>query len=1734
MLKANLFKNLYEAKPKTPKKDETEKPFWKKRPVPAVSKNVFGAAPDTSEEDLEDTMALPKAKRTGKATVSKKGSVKTAPVSGPAIANTFNKLRDENVSKAEKEREAEEATLEKKKAEDPNFGLSAKEKLTANKAQYGNVYVKNRATVDDLRADLETLPFRLSGKKSRVYAREIKDLLLIPDIINASAENPALKEVVDTLKNTKDFSILSTDDTGFANMASYVFFNAFVFPLVQPELIAMLFKRPNISLLFNNLSKAYKGSILNDIDFSPNVNFESLDHIADQDTKNIVGQIQNILQSDEEDTSEIRRQLSSGLQDVSTGLRDSIVKSVGGGKQMNEVARTIYYSILSKYLPFNTDLFEIDNKAAQDLMANMAAVPDLDKFLTDNANTLIRSRVETIEENPMLHKGTLVMNSKNSLAFAYAKQVKALQKKRKNTEATSAETAEKISRASLDFFKEALPVIPAIGNHFTKLDTILSKMAFDELSVGTLEQKSQEVANELHAFALSGLDVLSTELGNSAKLLNIFNTLAKKYPELEEKVRPEERTEYITNVYLAPFTSTLSSKLKEFAEITPEDLRILFAVAIAVTECEARELSVAGLKKVIEEYGKYVSKPELQTNDFRFQGFIFIRKVLAIDSLLLKANRLIKKTPKKELESTIAPKKAKSERNAAQDYLQSLTSARRTILDTKALLQNLPTKAFELFFDIRKAIGIGNADVSIITNLVSGISSDEDEAIMSDFFQKLVANLSTKYFGDTTGGTHDSLALLALNELNPQIINEYIKDDLVEKDKQSLLATDGVLVSKTEYYNGLTDDFIKFIDLAASIKKDYAGMKLVNGEPDLTFEIDPISERTSFFQSFFFGDLPNQIESNATIKLCMHKFILDKFHKIVAPSLAKVSSATILLPETAKNNPKAVAEIDAYFKGLYNTCTAGLKTALNEINQEILVGSGGQSVSLITVIGDTAEQSKVRNFIIPEEAGANFEKTTLWIGNLALDLMKRTKNVKSATQLFINDLAFASPSGQEEAQTSSLTPYVQNAIDIISTAINLKAAQNAMLGDDQSQQTIIELIKRYQKEGNEAGVTDIFQQQAIAKSMLDEFAKQSGFNGTEFITQKDNRVKNPLLASILDKFNSFVCYDSVERRLSAYQKDIQTSAEKGETDTADLGNVVVKLTGIVYKRVVQLGREGNKEMNAATKEENAGAVEEATPEGTPTGNKDIFDRSNPKAMKFKFMTAQRLEKDLQPRVMGKNVVPLGRDKKYGSNEAPIQSYSERIASLMGAISSATTIYTGFYRSVKSPDLEAMVKDKSEEAMHNCSILRTFFDHLKRFETVGIYNTGTQRTLMDLLQRLHGNAAISPRDLSATVEALDVEDNPLPELFKVADPTSARVQERLDEAFRRFSGSEHVLALLNTGLTIEQIAEGANKILLERGDDPDFLGMAMMEPQESFYSSERPVEPSPEDPRVKQAAPFTARPQNGPDNVANFLSSLNTIPNTHTQTRPIMKKDEKGNMVVSRPSEIVLNTDFRDKYATVFDKSLQGPGSPATPEEQKALRSAAIKLDAYLAKSPKIKAQLLAAIKDGDAYNMITNAPVLFGNLLNTAQLKEAFTNYEIACILLEADENVPEKPEKEEAVVKPLKAKDSSSQTTLVSLAAILRVKHQASGSPSGLLNKAGQPFDFSFLENIAWALPLYNRNLEKYLSVVNRYVEGPDAFEFLVNTGRAENRAYVRLFYFNKIKALVDNHYKPETEEVK
>ena len=248
----------------------------------------------------------------------------------------------------------------------------------------------------------------------------------------------------------------------------------------------------------------------------------------------------------------------------------------------------------------------------------------------------------------------------------------------------------------------------------------------------------------------------------------------------------------------------------------------------------------------------------------------------------------------------------------------------------------------------------------------------------------------------------------------------------------------------------------------------------------------------------------------------------------------------------------------------------------------------------------------------------------------------------------------------------------------------------------------------------------------------------------------------------------------------------------------------------------------------------------------------------------------------------------------------------------------------------------------------------------------------------------------------------------------------------------------------------------------------------------------------------------------------------------------MKKDEKGNMVVSRPSEIVLNTDFRDKYATVFDKSLQGPGSPATPEEQKALRSAAIKLDAYLAKSPKIKAQLLAAIKDGDAYNMITNAPVLFGNLLNTAQLKEAFTNYEIACILLEADENVPEKPEKEDAVVKPLKAKDSSSQTTLVSLAAILRVKHQASGSPSGLLNKAGQPFDFSFLENIAWALPLYNRNLEKYLSVVNRYVEGPDAFEFLVNTGRAENRAYVRLFYFNKIKALVDNHYKPETEEVK
>ena len=1742
MLKASLFQNLFEAgKAKSKKNTEAAVPEevpqatprhypepYKPLPAPTrPAKSRIFSKPEEPEVAPEDTISLRRANRKKAGIKPEKGRIVQDKKDHTEEFTTLaNKARESEVAakEAARVRQAEETEL--KKAADPTFGLTAAEKIIANKAHYGTVYTKNRATVEDLRGDIENLPFRVPPKFSSALTKELREIFQSPEIIEAAGSSAGIGELSKLLLSANNFPLSSTGVGEFNNYA-YPFYAVFVLPLIPAGLATSLFKHPNVIAFFNELSKNYRGNLLEPVNFEDMSDFTSADYIKDGDVKAMVHYLQEILRSDDDDWAEIKHALAVGIDEASKGLHRGIRGTYGGGKQLNEVARTIYYTMLSKYLPFNADLFEMDNRVAQDLVADAGRTPDFTPFLTPNANTLIRSRIENIAENPMLHKGTLGQNLRNSLAFQYAKATTLLQKKRQGTDLAKAETQEKISRASLSYFADDMEAFPAISSLFSKIEEVFSGLVFSEnpgLPTDDTEKKKaisnkvEAATNSLHQLATSGKQLLD-DLASSVDFTSIFSKLLRKYPELARTIPAENREAYITQVYIETYRDTLNTRLTEFEAVTKEDMEILFSTAAAIVECEGKMISIGKMKQAVEAYDKHLQLADLHANDNRLQGFIELRKILSLESLLVKARRLVKKTPKKDLESAFA-EKSKKERNAAKEYLENLTRARKNILDSKQLLNSLAETAFYMFLDIRQHLT--SADTEILTSLVSGIASKEQEEKLGAFFDSIIQSVASSYFTDYFKDD-SSLLLLALNEVNPSIINAYIKEDLLEKAKQSLLATDGVLVSKVEYYSGLTDDFINFINLAASIKSTYSGLKLVNGEPDLTFDIDPTSNTDSFFGSFFFGDLPSQIESSTAIKLCMHKFILNKFKNVAGPLLSKVSAKSVLLPETVKRNPEAARQIDKYFKDLYSAATTGLKTALNEINHELITSYGGQTVSLVSKTGETP-----RSYIIPDETNAEFEKRTLWLGNLALDILRRDKNVKAASQKFVNTLSFVSLE-QETPSTSVIAPHIENAIDIISTAINLKAAKNAMLGDDKSEQTIVELIKKYQQENNTEGAADIFDNESAAKMMLAKFAEESGFAGTEFITQKDNRVKNPLLASILDKFDGFISFDSVERRLQKYSISQKEMADAGETDTASLISTIVNLIGIAYSEIVLPDRDATKEIKSTTEEENV----INTPAEHAAGNEDLFDRSNARVIKFKLLTAQSISKDMEPRVAGFSTTALGRNKKHGSNVIQVQTYPERIAALISAVSGAASIYRNFYASCGAKEVGRTVVTKANEAIENCEKLIAFFEEQVKSSTTGtnsIYNIGTQKALFEILKSLNSNAPLLVRDLSSVVVSgtASLEDNPLPDLLADFDTESKKVETRLHEVFTSYKGSEHVFRLIKRGLSLTDILHQVNNILLEQNDDPDFLNLADSSledevPEENTYlaNTASDIASHVSSVNIKQAT------------VADFLASLKMLPQPLYFAPKLTKTEKDGRVTVTRPSQMIANPDFANKYVTVADRTLQLPTSPATDEEKKLLKAAAMRFETYLVKSPKIKLQIMDFINSGKAYNRITGDTVSVRNLMTPDQLKEGFGYTELAVLLLEAEMTTQQ---------------ETSNTDIMLSLAAILRLRYKVTGSERGLLDSTGKPFTFETLQYLAWALRIFDTQLDKYLSVIHRYTGGNDTLTFIIDTGKKhetkiahliENRAYVKLFQFNKLKALVDTYYKPteattETPEVK
>lgn len=1689
-----------------------------------------------------------------------------------------NKKRDKQAASGARKLDKDKRETEAEKLSDEESELTATthhgKVWEKEKAEYGSFYVKNNPSSVGFISEVENLPFRTSGDKSATFFGAIKERF--EDILRkkASAEaDPAFGELWAFLKYSPKPAFRSTDYADFnTNMPPFVLFLTFAFPLLEQNIITTLFSKANITKRFTVLQNSYSGSVLNHIEFTPETDFKSCEHIKDPKVKLFVKQLQQILMSDTPETELAKHELLAGLKSLTATLIEGSKKAIGNAKHINEVARTIYYSILSATVPSNLDLFELNDEEIQAKYTN----PREKKYeiLTKKAYDLIANYKIIKLEDAMTTRGTLGKNTREALAFAYAKETKRLKKSNKNTETSKVREFRAIHKDTLAFFHDGLKNLPDLSIYVDSIQNVLSdffpeKIKSKAVSIGKDIEKTKENNKEV-----------DLENERDTKLEPIIDGAYEKLHDYA--VVGLDKLQVID---AGPFTVVITDLFNKLLAITKEDLDILLKLSIFINLTENRMMKVSELKKFIRVvYKNHYDSVMTNPNSNRVDGFTYFRSILGLDELLLSAEKLMRLSPKDEKSKedktkTVCPKcngkgsvinsrTGKEEKcptcyglgkvdtkNASRDFLRSLLDARIRIHQTRDVLDKLGTTAEDMYEQIHRAVR--NADINLRNSLVSGTDETDIEPT-SAFIDHLANAVLYTYFRTEASPNNplnytqhidykpsQKLYLLASEDVDLDNAKETIVNDLTEKSKNGTLATEGVFNTHLNYYSGLNQDFIDFINLAASITQAYSGLTTTpDGKVELNFKIGPATNSNSFFGSFFFGDLSQAIQTSPAVKLCFHKFILSKISLLVAPQIAAVSSKKILLPEVQKRNPEACKQIDEYFSELYKTLTSGIKIAISEIDNQIIDIAGNTSQKIVL----SAEQNEYHIVFIPGTKDEAFENATNLLGNKAAVLLNKEHGVKKSDQLFFNSLlvnkAFETKKDAIAIQKGTPEQYIveriQDALNIIATAINLKAAKYSIMGNDEEDKLLSQLLNKYRKEKATEKEDKVITNINLAKNMLSKFTKDSGgLSGTDLVQQDNNRIKNPVLTKILDKFNKFMSYESFEKELLRYSSQEQELASKGQTDypmtVKDTGesskDIILKTLGIMYIDTVE-----NPSDEVLSAEPIQAKEKEVKEEGIPT--EQLFNQDEHGVLKFNFSAVKTVTKSLTNKIRGYNISSLGKEKRYGTNVIPVKSYTQYINELKGAISIASNRFIDFYYGIGSKQEGDEVKISSKQALNNCKVLDDFFRIIANPNTgPSVLNIGIQQKLLDTLEKLQPIGALAEKD--STVAKKSGIAPPLSLLFSLqkfesttkkpestplnteANKAAITPEEKIDKVYSVYKGSRHVLTLIGNGYTPTQISDKVNTILIEKKDAPEFLALADDDVFERLSLNKE------EEPTVSDITPIPSKvaeqqPYEGATLPGYFITS--------------MSGGNKGKKV---------NPNFLIGYINSLDPATySAPNSVISKQEKEKYKENAIsilnnlKSIAGTEDGQLLQNEIAKLLKTGTAKNSRLGTAVS-SVITDSSQLPVNITEtfLELAKRLLE-DNTIPEGAENQEtkkiARIEPNKEAqkiETESNEILIELAAILRVNYGVSGSDAGLLTRDGKPFTFSFLSEAYWLLPMFDQTLNSAIQTITKFVKSSENLQFQVSVTRLQQYSYIPVYHFASIKLLIDKYYKLNSE---
>lgn len=1561
------------------------------------------------------------------------------------------------------------------------------------KAEYGNLYVLDKTSLQTLQDELGNLPFRFKESGSKELLVALKNIMFSSvnkQIVGLVQSNESIAEIAslleysgpitidpkaDVIKQLQGVPSYALDSNNVANSPNaYPAIVGLVFPFIDANVLtAAIYDYPSVKEALKAYGAAYTGKLIAPIDWDAELpDFENFAHISDGLTVKILQTIKGMINGSVQSSfpSRLLKLAKTGSKAATLTLSKSVTSSIATNKHRNNIIKNIYYSLVTRALPYSADYLELDDAAVKQLMDNPDANTSVNP-LSEKAQTLVAARTVFVEKNPFLYKGTLGHNAKTQLAFDYAKRVAFKKNKKEDLNQRTSEVVNKM-------FDEILNIVPGMKEHTEKLNTLLDSYfrvsaeepVAPEASAPAPELKESKKVDPNHrntistsasdraislksaldAYVAEGIQLLEGTLTDAE-----VDKIVARISQAKDLPKEVDRKAYVEN-YIKPFKEALLARFATIEEISAEDLQEIFTIGNALTDFIADSMTKKAVKEYILGFNNYLKSRLASGND---AGFKFIHAAAEIPLLLSEAVKKLKKVKKVDGDEEKEKKNpVKDSVEKAKIQYEAIHNARKKILDTKQILLQLPDIITAVLRSIGKSI---NNDLSgeALHALVAGIPGEQTDAEIDAALQHIVDNVYNAYFGPQRLGL---LGTARKNDEDADVaIKMYVLNDLKDKVAKGSLIASGSLQSYVDLYDGLTEDFVNFINLAASIKDDNQGIQVdANGNISFNYALTSSSVSNSFFSKFFFGDLTAKVSSDPAITLAAHRVALQRLQGPMEEVFGKLQLEDILSPEVVKQYPELSTKIGAYFQGLINTTRTGITSAIKQIDDSIIAIAGGSFVKLYE-----RETSPVLSYAIPASVDKDYVTNVTQLGSKALQLLHKNAGNDVAAKEFLRKLTMS-------AMSEELNINIAHAFDIISTAINIDIARQVFYGNEAQIAAVNGLIRKYQKEGNVEAINNI----KAAKEAADKYVaalsgatqktrrnpdgtvtkvQGTGLQGTQVLSGYDNHVDNPLLLAVLRKFDNIIKTDSWAVMAAEYSERIGKEKAEGTYFASDL-NLVVAKTGIAYTRI---GLFEAPETAAAVSE----AVEPSTPSEEPVG-KDIKPVGAPAFVqgkagaKFNASSMLDLTKNLEKFIYGHDQGMLNKGQKHGENYKSVASYKEIFTKAAAASHTVVSTLNDFYLSLGDKASGATIRMDSELLAKNLKTMLDFFAVIGDANTLATANIPTQRRLMEILKTLQ------PTDFSPQFEET---------VIKVMDPKSEAFNKRMVSTFAKVPGASAFFELLRSGKTIQDIMAEVTAVLGSVATmDPDqkaqFLGMADI----------RDLDPEEEVAPLPAAAPKApVAPASIEQKTTDFLQAITS--------RPI-----PGYAIPQSMGE------YAKRYATLFD-----PNTYATvpPEIGQKLKAEAVRI----AKSggPVIVKKVEEIIKSGQTVNAITGQPVT--NLIDVSGLYES--KLALATALLEAEE---------QKLAKPVQI-----------LAAVLATRG-VSATNAGLVTSAGKPYTFTEFRSLYWMLFATDSTLFEAAKAVNRLFGRKDAIEFMVGQ---QKYVYSKVIDFNRLKGLVDTYYKVE-----